>query len=526
MDTVNKLGSEASLIGGGTIYGDLLITGDLTVQGSFNFGDAGVDIMTIAGYIQGSVAGNTSVNIGAGTPGSMVAGTDSLYVTGTSEFDSRVDFDGIVDLNATTILGNTTVFAFGAASTNDSWLVGNYTFDQLLLSLGSNTGRQFVIGDYDGRAMDFDHATPTNPTLFVHSATAPDTANDQWISLSHDQANAVIGVGTGLLTGTSGVQLTIPDNKNQIGFEVVQNDVTNNSNVAGFTNAGIGLDTLWLNTNAGVTGVLLEAYHQSASPAADDEITRLSFFGDDDGANKTEYATISSFIDDPTNTSENGIMGFYTMSAGTSTLKLSLAGGVNGITVGDGTNQAEILEESGNGVSIPDLYAGIIQMPEDGGLVDLVDMAVTSTPASGTEEGYIFNVDGFPILTIKTEADSSGSIQTNKVLFNARILGQQGTDVASATNLTLTEGNAFELTGTTKVDLISNLGWTEGSVVTLIANENVTIDHGTATSSTNITILLAGAGDFTMTANDTLTLMLCSTTAGGQAWREVSRTAI
>lgn len=108
--------------------------------------------------------------------------------------------------------------------------------------------------------------------------------------------------------------------------------------------------------------------------------------------------------------------------------------------------------------------------------------------------------------------------------FDGRVLRAQGADVASATNLTLgTDGNSFELTGTTKVDLISNVNWTEGSTVTLIANESVVIDHGTATSGTNIQIKLSGAVDYSMTADDTLTLILSSTTAGGQVWREVGR---
>lgn len=113
------------------------------------------------------------------------------------------------------------------------------------------------------------------------------------------------------------------------------------------------------------------------------------------------------------------------------------------------------------------------------------------------------------------------------VLPSARLQEAQGTDVASATNITLpSDGNTFELTGTTKVDLISNVGWQEGSEITLICNESVTIDHGTATSSTNVTILLAGAGDFGCTANDNFTLKLQSTTATGQFWGETSRTAI
>lgn len=112
-------------------------------------------------------------------------------------------------------------------------------------------------------------------------------------------------------------------------------------------------------------------------------------------------------------------------------------------------------------------------------------------------------------------------------LFDGRVLQNQGADVASATNLVLgADGNVFEITGTTKIDLISNLTWGEGAIITLIANESVVIDHGTAISGTNITIMLAGAVDYSMTANDTLTLILSSTTAGGQAWRECARTVI
>jgi len=119
------------------------------------------------------------------------------------------------------------------------------------------------------------------------------------------------------------------------------------------------------------------------------------------------------------------------------------------------------------------------------------------------------------------------NIFINKPLkMNNRLLGLQGADVASAGTIALGDGNAFELTGTTAVGLITSTGWQDGSVITLIANENVTINHATATSGSDITILLAGSANFAMTANDTLTLVLSTTTAGGQAWREIARTAI
>ena len=44
---------------------------------------------------------------------------------------------------------------------------------------------------------DYDHAAQTNPTLFIHSATDPDSNNTQWLSLTHDQTNGVITAGTG-----------------------------------------------------------------------------------------------------------------------------------------------------------------------------------------------------------------------------------------------------------------------------------------------------------------------------------------
>lgn len=129
--------------------------------------------------------------------------------------------------------------------------------------------------------------------------------------------------------------------------------------------------------------------------------------------------------------------------------------------------------------------------------------------------------------TLQSLATRAEITQLDGLKMSSRFQTVQGTDAASATNLTLTnDGNVFELTGTTKVDLISKVNWQEGSTIVLIANESVVIDHGTATSGNNVQIRLAGAVDYSMTAGDTLTLCLSSTTAEGQAWRELARTVI
>lgn len=114
----------------------------------------------------------------------------------------------------------------------------------------------------------------------------------------------------------------------------------------------------------------------------------------------------------------------------------------------------------------------------------------------------------------------------NATLSSARLKESQGADVASANNLVLgSDGNVFEITGTTQVNLISNLTWQNGSFVTLLFTSTPTVKHNQATSTTNITIQLAGAADFAATAGDTLTLVL-SEIGGTQAWREVSRAVI
>ncbi|KKN71749.1 hypothetical protein LCGC14_0418150 [marine sediment metagenome] len=100
-----------------------------------------------------------------------------------------------------------------------------------------------------------------------------------------------------------------------------------------------------------------------------------------------------------------------------------------------------------------------------------------------------------------------------------RLLGQKGSDVASATDITLGAGNYFDITGTTQIDTIVATDWTAGSVVTLQFDASVTVKHNTA--GVGAVMLLAGAVDFSATANDTLMFVF-----DGTNFRELARTAI
>lgn len=76
----------------------------------------------------------------------------------------------------------------------------NRDFGQVVYGLADGAGNQLVIGNFFNVNLDYDHAAQTNPTFYIHSDTNPDTANDEWISFTHDVTNGVIDVGSGALT--------------------------------------------------------------------------------------------------------------------------------------------------------------------------------------------------------------------------------------------------------------------------------------------------------------------------------------
>ena len=81
--------------------------------------------------------------------------------------------------------------------------VPNLTTDQMLITTRDRVGNQLVITHYDNRSKDHDHVVQTNPTFFIHSDLNPDTSNNQWGSLHHDQENFIITTGVNIGTGSS-----------------------------------------------------------------------------------------------------------------------------------------------------------------------------------------------------------------------------------------------------------------------------------------------------------------------------------
>jgi hypothetical protein len=139
---------------------------------------------------------------GTGTGSHGLNASGDFYNGGDMEIDGTTYFDN----NA--IFADNFAFAFGSAGT-DAVFEYDANAEQFLLGLlgTAGSGNQFVIVNNTYRSRDFDHATQTNPTIFVHSATDPDTNNTQWLSLAHNQTDGVIDCGTGTLNlgGTANV---------------------------------------------------------------------------------------------------------------------------------------------------------------------------------------------------------------------------------------------------------------------------------------------------------------------------------
>lgn len=102
--------------------------------------------------------------------------------------------------------------------------------------------------------------------------------------------------------------------------------------------------------------------------------------------------------------------------------------------------------------------------------------------------------------------------------------GVQGAAITAANNLTTgNDGDYFQVSGNTQINLLDASNWLGGSWITLKFNGTPTVKHNQAVSGVFKPIMLAGAADYVTTANDTLTLRYDSTDA---LWYETSRAVI
>ncbi len=116
----------------------------------------------------------------------------------------------------------------------------------------------------------------------------------------------------------------------------------------------------------------------------------------------------------------------------------------------------------------------------------------------------------------KTNIGSTGD-PIVKLKVSGRFASAKGTNIASANNITLgTDGNSFNITGTTQINTISATDWVAGSIVYLIFTSSVTVGHNQ--SGTGARLFLSGSINYSAVNNSVLGLLY-----DGSNWQEITR---
>lgn len=221
-----------------------------------------------------------------------------------------------------------------------------------------------------------------------------------------------------------------------------------------------------------------------------------------------------------------GAKGSFVTEGSTVTANASMLMANNDLSVGSlvyggvsrGTHESPTIVSSGDRIMT---WAGVAYDGTDYAIATQINFAIDGTPGAGDMPGRIelaTTADGAEDATEALRIDSKQSV----IMKAGRFQSLKGSDVASADEITLGVGNYFDITGTTTINHIDKTDWQAGSVVMLQFDASVTVTHNAGSpTGTEASILLAGAGAFSATANDTLTLMYDGTT-----WREITRTVI
>jgi len=118
--------------------------------------------------------------------------------------------DGAVSIRSSLVASTNKGIYFGN-SYNAAFVFSTVqaTANSLLCCLGS-ASKSLIITDMTFINKDHDHSAQANPTIFVHSATDPDSDNTEWMSIAHNVTDAVITSGKGainLIAATSVVNI-------------------------------------------------------------------------------------------------------------------------------------------------------------------------------------------------------------------------------------------------------------------------------------------------------------------------------
>jgi hypothetical protein len=165
--------------------GDLLMsTGNVVLQ-------AGGSIITTGNGNLTLLPNGTGITIigDAGATSHTLNTNDDLFVSGRLEVDGTAYFDGSVRLANSTIVNAGQSLFFGSTANTAALINADVARGQLVLATGTDYGQQLVLGTYGNVGSNYDHTETANPTLYVHSATDPDTDNTEFATVKWDECS-------------------------------------------------------------------------------------------------------------------------------------------------------------------------------------------------------------------------------------------------------------------------------------------------------------------------------------------------
>jgi hypothetical protein len=199
------------------------------------------------------------------------------------------------------------------------------------------------------------------------------------------------------------------------------------------------------------------------------------------------------------------------------------------VDLGVDVNYSKSLQAGASAIGIANAFTSAGILTETVEINFFYGTSLAASIVIGKEEDFTTGANRTAYMALNVRKDGtttemlrlSGNNNTVQIS-NARLLGVKGADVVSANDITLGNGNHFQITGTTQINRILTTNWTAGSSIVLKFSASVTVAHqGAANGSSFARINLAGAANFSATANDTLTLIY-----DGTDWFETARAVI
>jgi len=475
------------------LYGNLNNTGVSTFAGNINangniIGDnstniTGINSVTAVKFF-GDGEGLTNVGVDTVTVNTNSVDTGTLNVSGISTFSGITGFSNQLNANGDVNIGNATSDTLSVTSRIDTSLVPTASGTR---NLGQGDRRWHLYGE---------NITVTGVSTFADTINLGDGDRINFL----DTNTSIRAETEGLLIDSAGSK-NIQIHVNAAGGSAGDFIVKSSGNELFKIDAG-DVESTFTSTDTGSSaGPVINLYRNSASPADADYLGQIKFQGESDTGVQRNYAKITGKILDASNGTEDGILEFAFLKAGSNNISgrfrsdsLQLLNGTNFSVAGDSTFTGDINangnivgDNSTNITGIAGVTAstltGTLQTAAQTNITSvgtLTSLNVTGDVSIGGTLTYedVTNIDSIGIVTARTGIKVlAGGINAVGVV--------TGTNGLSGTILTAAQTNITSVGTLSALTVSGNIN----------ANGNIVGDNATNISGINSVTASAFYGD-------------------------------